>query len=640
VSVPLAAAAERRLFTFRALAPWAVGAAAGLVVLGPALRGGSLLSLDLVVTPITPVPRGVWGLGPELPRRVPLTVPLAWASTVIGGPTAWKLIAVGAMSTACAGAWKLARGAPTACAAGAGLLYALSPYTLTRLGVGHLGIVVAMALLPWALPTLVQPDRDVGRTFLWAAALACAGVFGGLFCLLGLAVGIAATRRRRALLVIAAFVGAQLPWLVPGAIVLAQGGNVASASEFATHAPGPGGLARLLAGEGFWISRLQVANSSGAGAVAVALLGIAVLALAIIGTQDLPATWRYRACWLAAVGFALAVASAIPGVHAGYEAVTATRLGAALREGQRFLALYLVWMAPAAALGASRLARSRPGWSGDTIRAVPLAIALVLAGPGLLGINGRLDPVSFPSEWSRARHEVTRHPGTVLALPWRQYLHLRLADNRNVFNPTPIYFGGDVLVSSNPRFLSETEQADPREPAVLRILRRIRAGRPGSSQLARLGVRWVVVLHDADWQDYRSLARDPGLAHTVSGRTMELWRVRNWRGPVVEDGGLVVEQRALVQPFEMLDDSGPATWFRPAANGWMRGWEPAGRTRSGLVRLPAGGGLLWYWPTSLVLVGDALTAGLAVALLARSWQRRGNRVNPTHAPIHAQSDGD
>jgi hypothetical protein len=616
----------------RSAFPWAVGIGAGLAVLGPALRGGSLLSLDLVVTPRIPMPRGVWGLGPELPRRVPLTAALAWMSTVIGGPTAWKLAAVAAVAGACAGAWRLAAGAPRICRLGAGLLYALSPFTLTRLGVGHLGLVVAMAMLPWALPTLLQPSRDPGRTFLWSAALGCAGVFGGLLALPVVIVGLGASGGRRALLVLGAFVVAQLPWLVPGAIVLAQSGRVADASFFATEAHGVGGVLRVLAGRGFWQPDLEVGN--GTGGTVIALLGIALCVLAVVGARDLPPAWRGPAAWAAAVGVALTLASAMPVVRDGYEAVTATPLGAPLREGQRFLALYLVWMAPAAAFGAARIARLRPGMFEGLLRTLPLAIALVLAGPGLLGIDGRLAPVSFPSEWSRARAAVTRHPGTTLALPWHQYMQLQLARGRNVFNPVPIYFGGDVLSSSDPGFVSQPEHADPREPAVRKILHRIRAGDRASRDLARLGVRWIVVLHEVDWQDYRGIARDPGLERTVSGSTLDLWRVRAWRGPVLDDTGGTVSLRSVTEPFGDLDASGAATWFRPAAYGWMRGWEPAHATRGGLLRLPAGTGPVWYWPTVVVLAGDALTMAAVGWLLARRRWKHASDLNgaPSIAP--------
>src|SRR5438552_13100477 len=88
-------------------APWLAGGALAGLVLGPALGPGSLLNLDLVFTPTIPVPRGVWALGPELSRRVPLGVMLAWISSVVGGPVAGKLLLLAALVVAFAGAWRL-----------------------------------------------------------------------------------------------------------------------------------------------------------------------------------------------------------------------------------------------------------------------------------------------------------------------------------------------------------------------------------------------------------------------------------------------------------------------------------------------------------------------------------------------------
>src|SRR3954447_7390365 len=89
------------------VAPWLGGLGVAVVVLGPALAPGSLLNLDLVFTPTIPVPRGVWALGPELSRRVPLGVALAWVSTVVGGPVAGKLLLGGALAIALVGVWRL-----------------------------------------------------------------------------------------------------------------------------------------------------------------------------------------------------------------------------------------------------------------------------------------------------------------------------------------------------------------------------------------------------------------------------------------------------------------------------------------------------------------------------------------------------
>jgi hypothetical protein len=326
---------------------------------------------------------------------------------------------------------------------------------------------------------------------------------------------------------------------------------------------------------------------------------------------------------LARTGLTLGLATAVPGLREAYAAVADTRLGGPLREGQRFLALYLVWMAPAAALGAARLARWRAGLLEGALWAVPFAIAALLAGPGLLGIDGRLDPVSFPREWSRARTAIAHQPGTVLALPWHEYLQMRIAHDRNVFNPAPIYFGGDVLASSDPEFLSGPEQSDPREPTVRRLLGVVRAGRPVASKLARLGVRWVVLLHEVDWQSYASLGNDRGLGHAVGGPSLDLFRVRAWRGPVLDGTGRRVRLHTVVQPLSWLDASGTVTWFRPTEYGWMRGWKPAHATPAGLVRLPAGRGPVWYWPTLLVLAADLATATVAVVALAGA--RRGRK---------------
>src|SRR3954453_19633433 len=89
--------------------PWLVGVAVGVAVLGPALRPGSLLNLDLVLTPVTPVPRGVWALGPELSRRVPLGVPVACVA-VVGGPAAGKALLLASIALVFAGVWRLTDG--------------------------------------------------------------------------------------------------------------------------------------------------------------------------------------------------------------------------------------------------------------------------------------------------------------------------------------------------------------------------------------------------------------------------------------------------------------------------------------------------------------------------------------------------
>lgn len=586
--------------------PWLAGGAAAVAVLGPALRPGSLLSLDLLVLPRFRVPAGLWGLGPELPRRVPYGAALAWASHAVGGPGVGKIFLLVCVTAAVAGAARLTAGLPIPARLGAGLVYGLSPFLLTRIGAGHLAVVLAVALLPWALPTLLRPGDDLARTFLWAAALGVAGVSGGTLAIVVVLVGVVADRGRRWIPVAAVTLAAQLPWIVPGAIVAAGGARLAPAGRFATRADGLVGVLGLPAGHGFWRETSQVGGDASVG---VAVLGAVLLALALLGVDRLPAAWGRRATALGALGAVLALASAVPGVRDVYESLTSTPVLGAGRESNRWLSLMLVWLAPAAAAGAARV-------GGRAVLAVPAACALALAGPGLWGVGGRLDPVDLPAGWSEAADQIGAQRGPVLALPWHQYLDLRVADGRRVLNPMPDFLGGDVLSSSDPELGGRgQEQTDRREPHAAALVARIRAGEQVAPDLARLGVRWVVLLHEVDWRDYDALRTDSGLRRVALDGSIELFQVRGWRGPVVTNRGRALAARSVAAPLVRVPASGDATLFRAASPGWLRGWQSTDTSSEGTLVLPAGRGLVWFWPTVLVVLAYFVTVGAGV----RAW---------------------
>lgn len=601
--------------------PWAAGVVVGLVVLGPALAPGPLLNLDLVLFDEVPVPRGTWGLGPEFPRRVPTFLPLAWLSAVVGGEVAGKALLVACVAVAFVGAHRRAEGSPFLARLGAATLYGASPWMLSRLGVGHLGMLVPAAVLPWALPWLLRPSQDARRTFLWMTAMGFGGFVGGAFVGLALLVGLVADRGRRLLVVACWFLLSQVPWLVPGLVVWSQGTADPEVGEgFATVVHGPLGVFEVAAGHGFWLQGHQV----GKGTPGVWVAGAALVALALLGRSRLPRTWGPRGAALAAVGLGLSLASGVPLLGDAYAWLAGTSVGMPLREGQRLLPLWLVWLAPAAAFGAARLharwQEPRPVGAAAVL-ALPLAVALVLAGPGLWGLGGILRPIEVPPEWEEARAVVREEPGTVLALPWTRYLVAEVAGNRRILHPMPLWLGGDVLASSDARVAEGggQEVADGRSRAAELAVLQLRTGGRPSQDLADLGVRWVVLLKELRWEDHRGLARDPGFELVVSGPTLDLYRVRPWVAPVVEDDGGGSGIDAVAEPIALLEPGPEATWARPAEGGWMRGLEPAGRTSQGLVRLPAGAGPVWFWPAVLVLLADAAVL-VVVAVVA--WRCR------------------
>ena len=379
-----------------------------------------------------------------------------------------------------------------------------------------------------------------------------------------------ADRPKNTPLVVGGLVLSQLPWVVPGIIVLSGSPDLADSSAFLAHvARLPGGL-DVLAGHGFWSDSYQV---GGNGNLVAAALGVGMLALAFRGHRRLPEAWRRGAAAAALIGLLVPLAGALAPTRAMVEAFTNLPLGAPFRDTQRLLPMYLVWLAPAAALGAEDVAARFHGALQSLVRAVPLAIALVLGGPGLFGVNGRLEPTDIPSSWYEARELISDDPGTVLALPWENYLDLQIAGSRRVHHPAPIFLEGDVIVSSDLGLPdSSGERLDPREPFADEIVARMRSGAHTSDAMADLGVRWVFLLRTTDWATYTGLFDDPGLDLVVDDGTLALYEVRGWSGPITTAAGQDLVPAEVVPPLMELSASEAATWNAPAQSGW-RPWR-------------------------------------------------------------------
>lgn len=592
--------------------PWLVGLGLGLAVVGPALAAGSLLNLDLVVTPDIPVPPGVWGLGPELPRRLPFFVPMAWLSTAIDGALVGKLVMVATIAAAFAGAYRLAQGASAPARAAAGVIYAAGPFLATRLAVGHFGTALAAAVLPWALPTLLRPSDDLRRTMLWSAAMGFAGINGGLLALVAVLVGVIAERGRRILSVAAAALIGQLPWLVPGAVVMAQGVSPAGAAAFDTQIDGVVGALRLIGGQGFWLPAFEV----GDGNVAVPLIALGLLLLAIRGQRALPGGWGTRAMAAAVVGLVIAASSGVPLLDDLYRAIADTAVGLPLREGHRALPLFSIWLVQAAAAGVSRSGPQR-----DVRGLLLLSASVVLAGPALWGFGGRVVPVRLPAEWADARAEIRADPGPVLPLPWSQYIRPDVIDGRLVHHPSPYHLGADVLLPSG-RGTQDVgvERADPRVSATRQAVSDLNAG-AGTRRLTELGVRWIVAVK-TDEAGIPDLDHEPDLERVVSGATLSLYRIRDAQPLAVDDLGRAVRLEPWAAPLATASGSNnPFTWNRAGDDGWMRGMHPAEVTDDGRLRFERSSGPIWYWPAALALAAHLVTT-IAVFVGIHGLQRQ------------------
>lgn len=623
----------------RRMATWAPPIVAAAAFIGPAWRDGAVLNLDLVLFRCLEVPVGVWGLGPEFPRRLPMWVLIGMFSRWIAADTLGKLV----MAACIAGGWltmmQFAQRLGVTSLLGrhaAGALYAASPFVLTRLAVGHLMVAVPHALLPAVLPVLVRPGRRLDRTFLAASAMALGGHFGGSLALAIVAVGLV-FERIRSVKVVATVVAAQLPWLVPGVLVWwSARPGVTSGVPFSTAADGIGGLARLSAGGGFWNTYFQV---GGAG-IAEAVIGAVLVGLAIVGSRSLSSDRRWALVCLGALGWLVAAASALPGIRSIVGSVTGNPVTGVWREGQRLVGLHLAWLAPCAVLGAERLAaRADLRRMAGALGLIPVAAAIALAGPGVWGLAGNVEATPVPGEWHDVRAQVHAGPGTVLALPWVQYMNLAISSGRahRTLQPLPLFLGGDVIGSSrNGLDTGVPEWGDPREAVAAALLARLDRGEPIATDLARLGVRWVVILTGLPGRESPNLWRTPGLRLVRQGDTIALFEVEGWVGEGVTADGQPVDVTGW-RALQFADNESAFEWFTPGARGWRRGWDSLSITERGTMSVPAGSGPLWNITTlpSVAAQIPLVVAGLMAVALAMGTLRR--RSSCDRRPTVAES---
>jgi hypothetical protein len=586
------------------LRSWVIGLVASVVVLGPGLGDGHLLNLDLVSTPRLRLPDWRWGVGPGVPHRVPLYFPLSALSHLVSGATVTKMLYLVTLAALFVGVWRLAATGNAWLDGGVALIVTWSPFTTTRVGVGHSSVVWAMAAVAWSAPALLRLDparRHATRSLAGLAALG--GLVPGMWTMtvgaIGVLFGPVATRRERArqwLLLLPL----QLVWLVPSALFALVGPRLVGGRAFrpVVNAAAP---LQFLAGLGFWRTPSQVAPPPWWPAVAVALA-----VLAIVGWSSVRR--RLGRGWSAAtlVAVVIPLATVVPPVARLTRWLTTTPIGPPLRESQRWWGLGLVLLAPSFAAGALTLSKR---FTSVVPTLLPLAAALFLGGNGLWGVGGSLNPAHYPAGWSAVATMIDRDPGTTLVLPWHQYLDVAFAEGRRVLNPLADFLPGDLVFSTDPELGVQQDQIDPRAaPAIEAISRRESA----AAGLAALGIRYLALARIGPVDERADqLEGAPGFSTVFSDTTVSLLRVdasvaRNvgwWFGPF---GSISPGTTPLAVPYE---------------RGWMFGWHTVSG-RGPLLAPGDGGGTLWYWPSVVVVLGDAAAVLWWVRSLANARRAR------------------
>ncbi|MFM1966535.1 MAG: hypothetical protein RL134_2260, partial [Actinomycetota bacterium] len=231
-----------------------------LLVTGPALLPGFVLSYDLVFTPQQDLLPGSIGLGAGLPRAVPQDAVVALVETVVPGMVVEKVALLAIPLLAGIGMLRLMRG--NAAGIVAATLAIANPFVAQRLVIGHWGFLLAFALLPWAIAVArrlrAHGDPWDGVRLLLLVAAGSVTPSGSLLLATVAVPPVLLPRscysvRRRALLT-AAVVATWLPWVLPALLHPAVASTDPEGTRiFALRSDAPGGvLVSALTGGGIW----------------------------------------------------------------------------------------------------------------------------------------------------------------------------------------------------------------------------------------------------------------------------------------------------------------------------------------------------------------------------------------------------
>ncbi|QIK76290.1 hypothetical protein [Nocardioides piscis] len=488
----------------------------GILLLGGALAPGYVLSYDMVWVPDLALTAEAWGTGSALPRAVPSDAVVAVLDEIVPGALLQKVVLLGSLVVAGAGASALVDGASVAVRLVAASLMVWNPFVVERLVIGHWPVLLGYAVLPWVL---VVCRRWSPQSRVWPpGSLPVLLVGGSLSASTGVATGVAALaggwRRGRTgsnLVLVAMVVAANSPWLVAGLLHSADATSASQAARlFATSDEGllPGPLAAITLG-GIWNAEVVPGTRLGFLAVVGLVLMAALAAFGWAAHRRTPIKGASSlvVCWVVGVGVAV-VSWAAPDAI-GWLAATLPG-GGLLRDGARLLALAAPLTVVLVARGAEALLALAPDRATRVLVAGLLtATPVALLPDAALGSAGRLQAVHYPSVLSDVRAAVQAAPaGDVVVLPFASYRAPEWNGRHKVLDPLPRFLGraaviNDVLYVDGMPLPGE----DPRAASVAEALSRPTAGSRAAA-LGELGVSVVVS------------ERLPGLASpAVAGRT-------------------------------------------------------------------------------------------------------------------------
>ncbi|MDY6907025.1 MAG: hypothetical protein SV910_02160 [Chloroflexota bacterium] len=558
---------------WRAWMPYVVYGVLSLAVLGPLLAPGYILTLDSVFAPSMDYSAHLYGLDEGISAGAPLFLLLQGITSVFPAWLVQKAILLLAFFLCGVGAHRLAP-----CGAWgryfAGVLYMVNPFTYVRFLAGQWMLLLAYAVVPFAVKAFLDlvsegGARNAVRVAAWATL---AGLLQVHFLLLLLVVfsvifvARVAHRGGRASVARAArtgaigavvFLGLNVYWLVP--LVTASGTALGyigweDLAFFSPRSSSALGVTFDTASMyGFW--REGYIHVSDVWPVwwlpFVAILFLAVYGLvaswasppdsqrgeAGAAARGGPPRWLVLSLGIIGVlGLLLAVGAASDLTRPLFEWLYGhIPFFRGFRDSQKFVALLCLAYACLGGLGVDALARWVPRQGRRLPRAAMTALLVAaLCTPlaytfTMFGTYGQLGATDYPEEWYQVNEYLNCDEGdyNVLFLPWHLYMDYEWLPNRDqrLANPAHQFFDRPVIAGDNIEIPGVPSQSDDPVSAYVELLL-ARGGQLHNmgELLAPLNVKYVVLVHEVDYQGYQFLYHQDDLSVAMQRPGLTLFR--------------------------------------------------------------------------------------------------------------------
>jgi hypothetical protein len=171
---------------------------------------------------------------------------------------------------------------------------------------------------------------------------------------------------------------------------------------------------------------------------------------------------------------------------------------------------------------------SRADWAVGTVTAMVLAVPLYYGNGLLFGAHGEITPSQYPTGWYAADRVLVAdtHHGRTLFLPWHEYMAYSFIRNQNaiVAPPAPAFFSVPIVASADPEV---SGVASPKTTDQISINQLVSAGSggPWAQKLTSLGIQYVLLARELDWQSYSFLDSQPGLVKIADYGSIVIYRI-------------------------------------------------------------------------------------------------------------------